>query len=290
MLERLGERLLPEVVMVTYDPWQPQSWRARHQSHSGTELTQLDPRSNCLNPRTELKGITVGYGLQLVGDSRSGNSGAVMGIGNWEDSWCAGVGQRVEMAEGDSESLSLEMFNNRGGSCHCCLGCGSAWNQGAKWNSFFSNKRLNILKVKQSRRWWLRDSGWNLSHHQRSRHDAHFSVLSTGHGHLQSVYRRLIATCSLVQPTSCPFLDLHFSNLWPQPTSWPLLSYLLYFKTWQRNHRLGTCVWFLGTEVGWGVWEQGYSLGAPDLPKWSEENMHRMCVACSELLFNPCVV
>lgn len=90
------------------------------------ELTQLDPRSNCLSPRTELKGITVGYWLQLVGDSKSGNSGAVMGIGNREDSWCAGVGQRVEMAKGDLESLSLEMFNNRGGSCHCCLGRGSA--------------------------------------------------------------------------------------------------------------------------------------------------------------------
>lgn len=46
--------------------------------------------------------------------------------GNQEDSWCAGVEQTVEMAEGDLESLSLEVFNNRGGSCHCCLGCGSA--------------------------------------------------------------------------------------------------------------------------------------------------------------------
>lgn len=75
---------------------------------------------------TELKRITVGYRFPLAGDGRSGNSGAVMGMGNQEDSWCAGVGQTEALAKGDLESLSLEMFNNRGGSCHCCLGCDSA--------------------------------------------------------------------------------------------------------------------------------------------------------------------
>lgn len=34
-------------------------------------------------------------------------------------------GQKGEVAKQAVESLSLEMFNNRGGSCHCWLGCGS---------------------------------------------------------------------------------------------------------------------------------------------------------------------
>lgn len=124
MLERLGERPLPEEVMVTCGPWRPWSRRA-DSSHSRTELTQLDPRSNCLNLRTELKRITIGYWLQLAGDGRSGNRGAVMGMEKGGQLVCWGGADR-EMAKGDLESLSLEMFNNRGGSCHCCFGCGSA--------------------------------------------------------------------------------------------------------------------------------------------------------------------
>lgn len=78
----------------------------------------MDSRSNCLDLGTELKRIASGCWLLLVGDGRPENSGAVMGMGNQENSWCAGVGPTEEMAKGDLEPLSLEMFNNRGGSCH----------------------------------------------------------------------------------------------------------------------------------------------------------------------------
>lgn len=116
----------------------------------------------------------------MVGDGRSGVSGAAQGTGHRADSWRAGAGQPEEMAKGDLESLSLEMFNNRGGSCHCCLGCGSARNQGAKRNGFFLNGRVRILKVKRSRSWWLRDSGRKLSRRRCPRPAAHGSALSTG--------------------------------------------------------------------------------------------------------------
>lgn len=153
----------------------------------------------------------------MVGDGRSGVSGAVQGTGHWADSWRAGAGKPEEMAKGDLESLSLEMFNNRGGSCHCCLGCGSARNQGAKRNGFFLNGRVRILKVKRSRSWWLRDSGRKLSRRRCPRPAAHGSALSTGRGHLRTAHPRLAATCSLAQPAPCPFLGLCFSDSWPHP-------------------------------------------------------------------------
>lgn len=64
------------------------------------------------------------------------------------------VGQTAVMAKGDSVSLSLETFNNRRGSCHCCLGCSSAWNQGADLKH-----KIEYLKGKTNRNWGLRDSG-----------------------------------------------------------------------------------------------------------------------------------
>ena len=78
--------------------------KGRHQNHPGTELTQLEPRSNCVDLGTELKRITVGYRLPLAGDGRLGNSGAVMGMGKKEDSWCARVGRTEALAKGDLES------------------------------------------------------------------------------------------------------------------------------------------------------------------------------------------
>lgn len=49
------------------------------QRHSGPELTQLCHR---LDIGTELKRNTNGYGLQLAGDGRSGNSRAMMEMGD----------------------------------------------------------------------------------------------------------------------------------------------------------------------------------------------------------------
>lgn len=180
------------------------------------------------------------------------------------------------------------MFNNRGGSCHCCLGCGSAWNRGAKWNRFFSNRRLNILKVKQSKE-VVAERQW-LDSLSPTTFQARCPLLSSVHWPWTSAERLPQASSHLLFSITHVLPFSGSALLKPlAPTYFVTITEfsLSYFKMWQQNHRLEACVCFSGTEVGWGVLEQVYSLGAPGLAKWSEENMHRMCVACSELLFNP---
>lgn len=126
-------------------------------------------------------------------------------------------------------------------------------------------------------------SGGNLSSHQWSP----ITVLATSHGHQQSIHYGHIAAFSFAQSTTYALLYLCYSNLWPQPPSWPLLGWLLHFKTRSKNNTSRMSAWSLGTVGTNGIWQWGRTEGSQSCSKWAEECTCQMCVACLVLPFSP---
>ena len=203
-----------------------------------------------------------------------------------QDSWCAGAGWAEEVAKGDLESLSLEMVNNRG-SCHCCLGCGSAWNQAAKWNSFSLNRRLSVSKVKQSRSWWLGVLRISLT----IKAPGTMSTFQFSHGSWASTEGPSWAYHHLFFSTthSLPFVGSVLLRPLAQRTSWPLPSCILRLKTWQQNADQEVSL-VVRHCSGWGSLGVGVTERPQPLAKQSEDKICQMCVAGPALLFSPYVV